>query len=405
MLDRLLSMKDIEQAAVRLKGVLHKTPLERSETFSKMAGCEVYLKYENLQKTGSFKIRGAYNKISELIEQGKTDSVVASSAGNHAQGVAFAANKLGIKSTIVMPKTTPIAKVKAAEDYGATVCLHGNYYDDSYARAMEIQQETGAEFVHPFNDLSVIAGQGTIGYDILQALPNVDVVLVPAGGGGLLAGMAFYLKNINPRIKVIGVQAEGASAIKQTFDNKKFTTLTSVNTIADGIAVRVPGDITTSIINEYVDEVVTVSDSEISSAILNLLERCKQMVEPAGAASVAAVLGGKVDVKGKRAVCILSGGNIDVSFIHKIIEIGLVARNRKLKFRTIMKDVPGSLEEFAKLMTDNYANIVMVQYDRMSADLDPHEVILHIACEVGDKAHGERVFKNLEDNGYRVIME
>ena len=401
----MLTIQSIEQAAVRLKGVLHKTPLQRSETFSKMAGCDVYLKYENLQKTGSFKIRGAYNKISELLEQGETESVVASSAGNHAQGVAFAASKLGINATIVMPKTTPIAKVKAAEDYGATVILHGNYYDDSYNKAMEIQLETGAEFVHPFNDLSVIAGQGTIGHDILQALPNVDIVFVPAGGGGLLAGTAFYLKNINPRIKVIGVQAEGAAAIKQTFDNKEFTTLQAVNTIADGIAVKVPGDITTGIINDYVDDVVTVSDSEISSAILNLLERCKQMVEPAGAASLAAVLGNKVDVAGKRCVCILSGGNIDVSFIHKIIEIGLVARNRKLKFRTVMKDVPGSLEEFARLMADNYANIVMVQYDRMSADLDPHEVILHIACEVGDKAHGERVFKNLEENGYRVIME
>ena len=404
MLD-MLTIQSIEQAALRLKDVLHKTPFERSETFSKMAGCDVYLKYENLQKTGSFKIRGAYNKISELIELRKIESVVASSAGNHAQGVAFAASKLGINATIVMPKTTPIAKVKAAEDYGATVILHGNYYDDSYNKAMEIQQVTGAEFVHPFNDLSVIAGQGTIGHDILQALPNVDIVFVPAGGGGLLAGTAFYLKNINPRIKVIGVQAEGASAVKQTFDNKEFTILSSVNTIADGIAVKVPGEIATAIVNEYADDVVTVSDSEISSAILNLLERCKQMVEPAGAASLAAVLGGKVDVAGKRCVCILSGGNIDVSFIHRIIEIGLVARNRKLKFRTVMKDVPGSLEEFSRLMANNNANIVMVHYDRMSADLDPHEVILHIACEVGDKAHGERVYKNLEENGYKVIME
>ena len=401
----MLTIQNIEQAEARLKGVLHKTPLQRSETFSKMAGCEVYLKYEHLQKTGSFKIRGAYNKISEFIEQGKTESVVASSAGNHAQGVAFAANKLGIMATIVMPKTTPIAKIKAAEGYGATVNLHGNYYDDSYNRAMEIQKETGAAFVHPFNDFSVIAGQGTIGYDILQALPNVDIVFVPAGGGGLLAGTAFYLKSINPRIKVVGVQAEGAPAIKQTFDNKKYTSLSAVNTIADGIAVKVPGDITTEIINDYADDVVTVSDAEISSAILNLLERCKQMVEPAGAASLAAVLSGKVDTRGKRTVCILSGGNIDVSFIHRIIEVGLVARNRKLRFRTVMKDVPGSLEEFAKIMADNYANIVMVQYDRMSADLDPHEVILHIACEVGDKAHGERVFKNLKENGYRVIME
>ena len=398
-------MQDIEKAAIRLKDALHKTPLQRSETFSRMAGCEVYLKYENLQKTGSFKIRGAYNKIAELVENGGADAIVASSAGNHAQGVAFAASKLGVKSTIVMPKTTPIAKVKATEDYGAKVLLHGSYYDDSYNRAMEIHKETKAEFIHPFNDYSVIAGQGTIGHDILQALPNVDIVFVPAGGGGLLAGTAFYLKSINPRIKVIGVQAEGAPAIKQSFDKKKLVSTSAVNTIADGIAVKTPGDVTFGIINEYVDEVVTVSDAEISSSILNLLERCKQMVEPAGAAAVAAVLGGKTDVKGKRCVCILSGGNIDVSFIHRIIDIGLVARNRKLKFRTVMKDVPGSLEEFAKIMSEAYANIVLVQYDRMSADLDPHEVILHIACEVGDKAHGEKVVKNLEKNDYKVIME
>ena len=400
-----LTMQEIEKAAERLKGVLHKTALERSETFSKIAGCDVYLKYENLQKTGSFKIRGAYNKISELVEQSNVSSVVASSAGNHAQGVAFAASTLGIKSTIVMPKTTPIAKIKATEDYGATVILHGDSYDDACDKAMEIQKESNAEFIHPFNDFSVIAGQGTIGHEILEALPNVDVIFVPAGGGGLLAGTAFALKSINPRIKVIGVQAEGASAIAQSFGKKKLVSLPAVNTIADGIAVKTPGDITQGIIDEYADEVITVSDAEISSAILTLLERSKQIVEPAGAASLAAVLSGKVDVKGKRCVCILSGGNIDVSFVHRIIDIGLVARNRKLKFRTVMKDVPGSLEEFAKIMSDSYANIIMVQYDRMSADLDPHEVILHIACEVGDKKHGERVVKNLEKNGYKVIME
>ena len=401
----MLKIQDIEKAAMRIKDVLHKTPLERSDTFSKMATCEVYLKYEHLQKTGSFKIRGAYNKISELAEEGKVKEVVASSAGNFAQGVAFAAAMHGMKATIVMPKATPIAKVKATEDYGATVCLHGACYDDTYNKAMEMCHETGAEFVHPFNDLAVIAGQGTVGNDVLEVLPNVDVVFIPAGGGGLLAGAAFYLKTINPGIKVIGVQAEGASAIKQSFDKKKLVSQSVVNTIADGIAVKTPGDITQKIINQYVDNVVTVSDSEISSAILNLLERCKQVVEPAGATSLAAVLGNKVDVKGKKCVCILTGGNIDVSFIHKIIEIGLVARNRKLKFKTVMPDVPGSLENFAKIMAENYANIVMVQYDRISADLDPHEVIIHIACEVGDKDHGDKVVRNLQKQGYKVIME
>ena len=401
----MLKIKDFEKATSRLKGVLHKTPLERSNTFSAMAGCEVYLKYENLQKTGSFKLRGAYNKISELKEKGKTKSVVASSAGNHAQGVAFAASRLGMEATIVMPRTTPIAKINATEEYGAKVVLSGYCYDDAYNKGKEICAETKAEFVHPFNDEAVIAGQGTLGNEILSALPNVDMVFVPAGGGGLLAGVAFYLKKINPRIKVIGVQAEGAAAIKKSFEKKKLTSLKTINTIADGIAVKTPGDITFDLINEYVDDIVTVSDSEISSAILNLLERCKQMVEPAGASSLAAVLGGKVDVKGKRCVCLLTGGNIDVSFIHKIIDIGLVARKRKLKFKTVMPDIPGSLECFAKIMAENYANIVMVQYDRMSADLDPHEVILHIACEVGGEEHGNAVVKSLEKNCYKVIME
>lgn len=400
-----LTLKAIETAAVRLKDVLHRTPLELSETFSNMTDGDIYLKYENLQKTGSFKIRGAYNKICELKEQGYTNKVVAASAGNHAQGVAFASAKLGMAATIVMPKTTPIAKIKATEGYGATVCLAGDCYDDAYEKAREICEEHNAVFIHPFNDVSVIAGQGTIGADILKSIPSVDIVVVPAGGGGLLAGISFYLKHINPRIKVIGIQADGAAAIYQSFGKDNVITLPHVSTIADGIAVKTPGDITQAIINEYVDDIVTVSDADISSAILILLERNKQVVEPAGAVSLAAVISGKVDVKDKRAVCVLSGGNIDVSFIHRIIEIGLVSRNRKLKFKTVMPDIPGSLEKFSKVMSEAFANIVMVQYDRMSAELNPSEVILHIACEVGDKAHGESVIKRLEKSGYVVIME
>lgn len=400
-----LTLKGIEQAAERLKGVIHNTQLSRSETFSKMADAEIYLKYENQQKTGSFKIRGAYNKIRELKEQGDVTEVVAASAGNHAQGVAFASMELGIKATIVMPKSTPIAKVKATEGYGADICLEGDCYDDAYAKALEIQEERGAVFIHPFDDCSVIAGQGTIGYDILKSIPNVDIVFLPAGGGGLLSGVAYYLKNINPRVQVIGVQAEGAAAIYRSFYEKKLVTLPTVNTIADGIAVKTPGSLTQELIDLYVDKIVTVSDADISSAILNLLERNKQIVEPAGAAALAAALNGSVDVKGKRCVCVLSGGNIDVSFIHRIIEIGLVARNRKLRFKTIMPDIPGSLEKFSKIMSEAFANIVMVQYDRMSAELDPHEVILHIACEVGGKEHGEQVVSMLEKNGYKVIME
>ncbi|GHU89143.1 threonine ammonia-lyase [Clostridia bacterium] len=398
-----LELKDIEIAASRLRDVLHYTPLTRSDTFSRMANAEIFLKYENLQKTGSFKIRGAYNKIFEIKDE--TAEVVAASAGNHAQGVAFASRALGLNSTIVMPKSTPIAKVKATEGYGANVVLSGSCYDDAFDTAMTLQRERGAAFVHPFNDLSVIAGQGTIGQEILKDLPSVDVVFIPAGGGGLLAGTAFYLKNINPRIKIVGVQAEGAPAIVNSFRERALRASQAVSTIADGIAVKTPGEAALELINQYVDEMVTVTDAEISSAILFLLERGKQMIEPAGAASLAAAIGGRVEVEGKRCACILSGGNIDVGFIHRIIEIGLAARNRKLKFKTIMPDIPGSLEKVAKIMSDAFANIVMVQYDRMSADLAPEDVILHIACEVGGKEHGQSVIEALENNGYRVFVE
>ncbi|GHU34038.1 threonine ammonia-lyase [Clostridia bacterium] len=396
-----LTVRDVEIAAERLTRVIHRTPLERSETFSEMAGADIYLKFENQQKTGSFKIRGAYNKISEIVESGSgVKEVVAASAGNHAQGVAFASRKLGIHAAIVMPKSTPIAKVKATEGYGAEVVLAGSGYDEAYAAALEIQSSRNATFIHPFDDNTVIAGQGTIAHEILRDLPNVDVVFIPAGGGGLLAGMAFYLKNVNPRVKIIGVQAEGAPAIAKSYHGDEADGFKG--TIADGIAVRNPGTLTRELIQKYADDVVTVSDAEISSAILNLLERCKQIVEPAGAASLAAALRYSDEYRGKRCVSILSGGNIDVGFIHRIIEIGLAARCRKLKFSTVMPDLPGSLEKFSKIMADAGANIVMVQYDRMSAELDPHEVILHIACEVGGREHGEAVQAALERGGYKI---
>lgn len=400
-----LELNEIELAAKRLEGTIHRTPVERSKTFSELAGADVYLKYENQQKTGSFKIRGASNKIAALAERGEVKSVVASSAGNHAQGVAYAAHVHGIPATIVMPKAAPIAKAQATEGYGARVVLHGDCYDDAYNKAIEIQQEEGATFLHPFDDPEVIAGQGTIGFEILHDLPTVDIIIVPAGGGGLLAGVAACIKQINPRVKVIGVQAEGANPICRSFHEKKDISLDSVSTIADGIAVKNPGKLTMELINKYADDVVTVSDAEISAAILLLMERSKQIVEPAGATPLAAVLNGKVDVKGKKVVCVLSGGNIDVSFIHRIIEIGLASRQRKLKFKTTLLDIPGSLVHLSQVLADASANIVMVQYDRVDADLNPDEVIIHIACEVGGKEHGEKVVKKLSDNGYKIIME
>ncbi|MEE1224469.1 MAG: threonine ammonia-lyase [Clostridia bacterium] len=400
-----LSLKEIELAAKRLENTIHRTKIERSTTFSNMSGAEVYLKCENQQKTGSFKIRGASNKIAALVERGELKSAVASSAGNHAQGTAYASHVNGIPATIVMPKSTPIAKVAATEGYGAKVVLHGDCYDDAYNKAVEIVEKEGATFIHPYNDIEVMAGQGTIGIEILEDLPTVDIVIVPAGGGGLLAGIAACIKQINPRVKIVGVQAEGAPAICKSFKDKKYTTTDSVATIADGIAVKNPGDLTVELINKYADDVVTVSDAEISSAILLLLERNKQVVEPAGATTLAAVLNNKIDVKGKKVVCVLSGGNIDVSFIQRIIELGLVSRDRKLKFKTTLLDLPGSLEHLSGVLREASANIVMVQHDRLSAELDPNEAIIHIACEVSGKEHGEKVVKTLEKNGYKVVKE
>ena len=389
-----LELKEIELAAKRLEPTIHRTKIESSKTFSDMTGGEIYLKFENQQKTGSFKIRGASNKIAALVERGEITSAVASSAGNHAQGVAYASHVHNIPATIVMPKSAPIAKVSATEGYGAKVVLYGDCYDDAYKKAVEIQEKEGATFLHPYDDLEVMAGQGTIGIEILEDLPTVDMVLVPA-----------CIKQINPRVQIIGVQAEGAPAIYNSFKEKKHVTTDSAVTIADGIAVKIPGDKTVELINKYADDVVTVSDAEISEAILLLLERTKQVVEPAGATPLAAVLNNKVDVKGKKIACVLSGGNIDVSFIHRIIELGLVTRERKLKFKTTLLDIPGSLEHLSHILAEANANIVMVQHDRLSADLDPNEAIIHIACEVGGREHGERVIKVLEKNGYNIVME
>ncbi len=400
-----MELKEIEQAAARLRSVVHKTPLCSSRTFSEMSGAELYLKCENLQKTGSFKVRGAYNKIAKLAENGQATSVVASSAGNHAQGVAYASSAVGISSTIVMPRGAPIAKISATEGYGATVVLHGDCYEDAFSKAMEIQQKTGAVFVHPFDDGDVIAGQGTIAPEIFRDLPSVDVVLIPAGGGGLLAGAAAYIKQINPRVRVVGVQAQGANAIVQSFEQKMLVSTTHSATIADGIAVKTPGKLPLKLICRYVDEVVSVSEEEIAETVLLLLERNKMVVEPAGAVSLAAALHQKIELAGKRAVCVLSGGNMDVSMIHKIVEKGLVTRGRQMKFQTVMLDVPGSLQRFSSIIAGCGANIIMVQYDRMHAGLQLNEVILHIACEVSGRGHGQKVIQQLEQNGYQTTME
>ncbi len=398
-------LSEFELAAERLRPILHHTELDLSATFSRMSGGRIYLKCENRQKTGSFKIRGASNKLAAMIERGEKRPVVASSAGNHAQGVACAAHKFGVPATIVMPSTASIAKVQATEGYGAKVVLAGSCYDEAYAEACRICEAEGAAFLHPYNDPEVIAGQGTLGLEILSDLPYADMIVVPAGGGGLLSGVACAVKQVNPRIRVIGVQAEGADAIAQSFKAGKRICTASTATIADGIAVGAPGDLTVPIINHYADDVVTVSDNEIANAILLLMERCKQIVEPSGAAPVAAVLSGRLDVKDKRVVCLLSGGNIDVSFIQSIIERGLVARHRRLKFTARLLDRPGSLVQLLNVIAAAGANVLAVQHDKLRAGLDPNETTVRVACEVGGEEHGERVVAALREHGYRLEVE
>ncbi len=400
-----MNIKEIEHAHAVLHNVLHAIPLSSSATFSRLSGAELYLKCENLQKTGSFKVRGAYHKISRLASEGNTPAVVAASAGNHAQGVAFSATALGVDSTIVMPLATPIAKIRATQNYGAKVVLHGSCYDDAYAKACEIQGASGAVFVHPFNDEAVIAGQGTVAIEIFRDMPSVDLVLVPAGGGGLLAGMAYYIKNINPRVKVIGVQAEGADALVRSFNARELLATDSVRTIADGIAVKAPGDIAFDLIRRHVDAMVTVSDDEIAEAILLLLERNKMVVEPAGAVALAAAISKRVPLAGLRTVAVLSGGNIDVSFIHRIVEKGLVTRGRQIRFRTVMPDLPGNLMQLTAIIADCRANILMVQHDRLTSGIGLNDAVLHMVCEVGGREHGVELVGRLEAEGYEVTLE
>ena len=399
----MLTLDKIYHAAFVLRDVARRTDLIAASRLN--SASDLYLKTENLQVTGSFKVRGAYYKISQLTAEERAKGVIACSAGNHAQGVALAATRRGIKSIVCMPDGAPIMKVENTKNLGAEVCLVPGTYDDAHDKAVELQEETGMTFIHPYDDEQVIAGQGTIGLEILDQLPDVDAVIVPVGGGGLISGVAFAIKSLKPDVKVYGVQAEGANAIAQSFHSHSYVQTDSVATIADGIAVKAPGDITVPLIQKYADDVVTVNDLEISEAVLLLMERCKQIVEPSGAAPVAAVLKGKVDVKGKNVVCLLSGGNIDVSFIQCIIEQGLVSRHRRLRFTVTLLDRPGSLGKLLNDIAALGANILSVEHDRLTAGLNPNEIDVHVSCEVGGKEHGDRVLDQLIQNGYHVKID
>ncbi len=398
----MLTLNDLLKAQENLQGITHITNLDYSTTFSRIAGADVYLKTENLQKTGSFKIRGAYNKIAQLSEEEKARGVIAASAGNHAQGVAFASRRAGIQSSIVMPEGTPLSKVAATKGYGAHVVLHGQVYDDAYQKAREIQENTGATFIHAFDDLQVIAGQGTIGLEILAELPETEIMFVPIGGGGLASGVAAAAKLTNPSVKIIGVEAEGAACFKASREQGKKCNLTSAHTIADGIAVKCPGELTYQLLEQYLDDVVTVTDEEIASTILLLLERAKLMVEGAGAAALAAILYHKYPVVDKKTVAVISGGNIDVNMISLIIEKGLVKTGRRIGISTTMMDKPGNLQDFLQSIAKERGNIISIEHDRAQAYLPVDKARVKTVLEIQGKEHLEKIINSLESKGFKV---
>ncbi|MFZ7103730.1 MAG: threonine ammonia-lyase [Peptococcaceae bacterium] len=398
----MVELQDIWKARENLTGVIHHTDLDLSHTFSELSGNKVYLKTENLQKTGSFKIRGAYNRISTMAAKERSKGVIAASAGNHAQGVAFGAAQAGIPATIVMPVGAPLAKITATKGYGANVVLAGDVYDDAYQKAREIQKDTGAVFVHAFDDKDVIAGQGTIGLEILDELPAVDAILAPIGGGGLISGIAAAVKSLKPAVKIIGVEADGAACVKVSRDKKEICPLTSAHTIADGIAVKCPGELTFHLIQKYVDDVITVTDEEIASTILLLLERSKLVAEGAGAAALAALIYGKSLIRDKNVAVMISGGNIDVNFMSRIIEKGLVKTGRNIKLSTIMLDKPGNLQHFLSIIAQNKANVISIYHDRLDPDISLDKAQVDVVLETQSAQHVRVLIENLRAQGYIV---
>ncbi|ENZ01237.1 threonine ammonia-lyase [Clostridium thermobutyricum] len=397
-----MHLENIKAARENIKDIIVKTPLLYSNVFSKSCNNNVYMKCENLQITGAYKLRGALNKIKSLKEEDKIKGVVCSSAGNHAQGVAYASNFINIKSTIVMPKTTPYLKVQSTRDLGGNVILSGQCYDDAYSAAKQIEIEEGMTFIHPFNDIDVIYGQGTIALEIFEDLKDVDIILCPIGGGGLISGISLAAKEINPNIKIIGVQASGANAMKQSFYSDKIVNLESVNTIADGIAVKSPGELTYSYIKEYVDEIIEVDDSEIVDAFLVLSEKHKLVAEASGAASLAAL--NKLKVKNKNVVSIISGGNIDMLTITSLINSGLVKRNRLFCFTLELPNTPGQLMQIAKILSDSHANVVKLDHNQFKAANKLKNVQLEVTVETNGLEHIERIKTNLMDNGYIITQ-
>ena len=399
-----VTLETIKNARETIKDIINITPVLESTKMSEKTGANVYLKCENLQKTGSFKIRGACNKIANLTDEEKANGVIASSAGNHAQGVALGAKMNGIDATIAMPATAPLAKVKATKGYGAKVVLNGLVYDDAYAKAVEIQKETGATFLHPFDDEYVISGQGTISLEIFEQLnENVDTIVCPIGGGGIIAGVATAAKVLNPSVKIVGVQTSNIPSMKESVKNGKVTTAFNANTVADGIAVKTPGNLTFDIIKALVDEVITVEEDEIYQAMLFLLEYQKVAAEGAGAVSTAAIWSGKYQPKkDENVVCIISGGNVDTNTLYRVIDKGLVKCGRRFSFRTHIENKTGGLSQVTAILNELDANILDANMSKDKSSQGINKLAVEITIETFDHEHIAKIVEALTNAGFEI---
>ena len=397
----MMTIDKIFHASVVLKNIIRPTPLAKA--YGIAPDCKLYLKPENLQNTGSFKLRGSGYKISQLSEEEKQRGVIACSAGNHAQGVALAASKCGINSLICLPDSAPISKIEATKGYGAQVCLVEGCYDDAYNKALELRDEMGYTFVHPFDDENVIAGQGTIGLEIVNDLDDIDAVIVPIGGGGLISGVAYAIKSIRPSIKVYGVQAAGAPSMYNAIHHGKIETLDAVSTIADGIAVKKPGEITFDMVSKYVDDIAVVTEDEISSAILALIEKQKMIAEGAGAVSVAAAMFNKFPIQGKKVVSLVSGGNIDVTSLSRVIERGLMKSGRSTSLLIELVDKPGQLKDVSRIIADCGGNVTSVHHERASDTQSINGCYLRIAMETRNYDHVQEITQALKNEGFRIV--
>ncbi|MBQ8735347.1 MAG: threonine ammonia-lyase [Bacteroidaceae bacterium] len=396
----MLTLDKIYHASYVLQNVIRRTDLISAPKINPKSN--IFLKPENLQLTGSFKIRGSYYKISQLSDQEKAKGVVACSAGNHAQGVALGATKNGIKSIICLPDCAPISKVEATRNYGAEICMVEGVYDDAYQKALQLKEEKGYTFIHPFDDESVIAGQGTIGLELINQLANLDAVIVPIGGGGLISGVAYAIKSLNPSIKIYGVQSSGAPSMYNSINHGKIERLAEVSTIADGISVKEPGVNTFDICSKYVDDIVTVTDDEVSSAILTLIEQHKLIAEGAGAVAVAAAMFNKVPIEGKNTICLVSGGNIDVNILDRVIKRGLLTSGRSYMLTVELIDKPGQLLNISRIIAEKGGNVIGVHHERANATMDINGCFLRINMETRNFEQIEEIKKALLDAGFRI---